>query len=503
MIISVFIFSIFITFIKSETEDDDFSEFTKEGIHILNHLNFKKFTTMHKFAVNAFIQPTCKESNTLLFEYSRVVADLKLADIPDMEFGILGCKEAEDICFLENAVVDPHIYCYVGDRHYEFKNKLSYNNLKTWLQGFIYHDPILIKNEHHAQDLFNKSNVAVLIFNSTLEQDTIDQQLSIFNQAGQNHFELKLAYYYSDKIYSFSDSIDQTAFYNIVVKSDFKDSTEIHSSNEIITYEKMNEFMNESKIQEYSEWDYSVMRNIVKWKKNGIVLFTEHFNTLKSLYFTEVSKMFKTNLIFTYVLRNSTVHKSLKSFFGARKTKKEFIRLISYEQDEIKKYKLDNWNKEGLVQFVQNYLDGKLVPYFMSAPPAENQTAALIKTVVGSNFEEMVLKNDQNVLMIAYLNVSDESQTYLNYFTEYMNVLQHAIGDSFIAVKFEVGENEHPLFKFRTFPSIVLYKKNHKNKPILFTSSFHYRYFVRFLEKQLGKLRYPGDEKIVPVDGSL
>lgn len=52
-----------------------------------------------------------------------------------------------------------------------------------------------------------------------------------------------------------------------------------------------------------------------------------------------------------------------------------------------------------LREFIQSYKNGKLEPYRSSEPPPRQNKGALVKTIVGSTFEEVVLDPKMNVMV--------------------------------------------------------------------------------------------------------
>ena len=135
-------------------------------------------------------------------------------------------------------------------------------------------------------------------------------------------------------------------------------------------------------------------------------------------------------------------------------------------------------------QFIQDFKAAKLAPYFRSEEPVEHDDG-LIRTAVGSNFKQIVLDTDKNVLVVGYSKYSQESLDLLKDL-EYLAMELSKFEDIFI-VKFNLENNEHSLMLPTGYPVIKLFKANMKYSPAEITMNKSFDVVVEFLETHLAR----------------
>ena len=114
---------------------------------------------------------------------------------------------------------------------------------------------------------------------------------------------------------------------------------------------------------------------------------------------------------------------------------------------------------ESLREFVREFLKGKLVPHRSSEPPPRQSKGTLIKTIVGSTFEKIVLDPKKNVMVkLCVPDLPDciQANEY------YPKVAERYIGDKDIIFgEMNVAVNDPPTgTKFDTLPAFFFSKKD-------------------------------------------
>lgn len=92
----------------------------------------------------------------------------------------------------------------------------------------------------------------------------------------------------------------------------------------------------------------------------------------------------------------------LAEYIGV-KEKKQTIRIIKFEDGDIKKYtfEADHYTSESISKFIDDFKENKLEAYLKSEPIPENNDKP-IKTVVGKSFKDIVINSDANVMFFVY-----------------------------------------------------------------------------------------------------
>lgn len=117
----------------------------------------------------------------------------------------------------------------------------------------------------------------------------------------------------------------------------------------------------------------------------------------------EVAKKFRNEVLFVTINADEEDHKRILDFFGMEKEEVPSMRLIRLEED-MAKYKpaVADLSADNIQGFVQSYLDGKLKQHLLSQKLPEDWDSTPVKTLVSSNFDDVALNADKDVLVEFY-----------------------------------------------------------------------------------------------------
>lgn len=117
----------------------------------------------------------------------------------------------------------------------------------------------------------------------------------------------------------------------------------------------------------------------------------------------DVAKKFRNEVLFVTINADEEDHKRILDFFGMEKEEVPSMRLIRLEED-MAKYKPENsaLDADNIEAFVQSYIDGKLKQHLLSQKLPEDWDKTPVKTLVSSNFDEVALNKDKDVLVEFY-----------------------------------------------------------------------------------------------------
>lgn len=116
-----------------------------------------------------------------------------------------------------------------------------------------------------------------------------------------------------------------------------------------------------------------------------------------------IAKKFRNEVLFVTINADEEDHKRILDFFGMEKEEVPSMRLIRLEED-MAKYKPANaeLSPENIESFVQSYMDGKLKQHLLSQKLPADWDKQPVKTLVSSNFDEVVFNKDKDVLVEFY-----------------------------------------------------------------------------------------------------
>lgn len=117
----------------------------------------------------------------------------------------------------------------------------------------------------------------------------------------------------------------------------------------------------------------------------------------------ETAKKFRENVLFVTINADEEDHQRILEFFGMKKEEVPSMRLIRLEED-MAKYKPENaeLSPENIDGFVQSYLDGKLKQHLLTQDLPEDWDKTPVKTLVSTNFDEIVFNKEKDVLVEFY-----------------------------------------------------------------------------------------------------
>ncbi|XP_059666073.1 protein disulfide isomerase-like 1-4 isoform X2 [Cornus florida] len=195
----------------------------------------------------------------------------------------------------------------------------------------------------------------------------------------------------------------------------------------------------------------------------------------------EAAKAFKGKLLFVYVEKDSGDVGQLESeYFGAAV---DAPRVLAYTgNDDAKKFVLDGeLTLSSIKSFGENFLEGKLKPFYKSDPIPEKNDGD-VKVVVGNNFDEIVLDESEDVLLEIYAPWCGHCQSLEPI---YNKLAKHVRGiDSLVIAKMDGTTNKHPRAKADGFPTLLFFPAGNKSfDPITVDTDHTVVAFYEFLKK--------------------
>jgi protein disulfide-isomerase A1 len=122
--------------------------------------------------------------------------------------------------------------------------------------------------------------------------------------------------------------------------------------------------------------------------------------------------------------------------------------------------------QEAIAQFVKNFVEGKIAPSIKSEPIPETQEGP-VHVVVANNFEDIVIKNEKDVLVEFYAPWCGHCKNLAPKYEElaklYFDNPEYA--DKVIVAKVDATSNDVPV-DIQGFPTIKLYPSGAKDSPV-------------------------------------
>ena len=457
------------------TEDTKWGVTSADGVSVLNDNNFEDFMAAHKQVMVKFFAPWCGHCKKMAIGYASLARN-RDSD-PDNEVVIAEVDATESPKTAEKYGIKgyPAMRFFSNGIPVEYTKDRTEKALEAWLET---HTKELIEEVTSLDKLktIEQSKLAVLL---VLAKKS-NKQLASLNALALNIDNVRFYYTYMDEAQSHLGLDPQSS---LVVFRNYDDGTKTLTMEDDISYETMRQFVESVRRPTVLEFNEETSQEIFGNKKTVVFLFTEDKTGPILEAFKKVAKSKKYVLVFSQSGISSGMGKKLGGFLGVTETSLNQVRLMTFEGGELTKYKLENVSEETLTQFLDDFNQGRLSKYLKSEKAVEHDDSA-VKTIVGDNFELLVLANDRYVLLEAHAPWCAHCKEMDPVYKE---LAQKVAGmKNLVIAKYDGTANEHPAFQVKGFPTIKLFKKGKKSEPVEFTGNRNLEGFLSFLEREMG-----------------
>lgn len=177
--------------------------------------------------------------------------------------------------------------------------------------------------------------------------------------------------------------------------------------------------------------------------------------------FEEAAKAHKGKMLFSYSGVEKGIQEKLSEFMGV--TKDDLPTLRAIMPADMKKYASDtkaaDLTVEVIGKFIDDVLSGAIKPHLKSEPVPENNDGP-VTTIVGSQFDEIVMDTTKDVLVKYYAPWCGHCKKLTPVWEE----LGEAFKDNanVVIAKFDATVNEADGVEIRGYPTLKFYPKDNK-----------------------------------------
>ncbi|XP_038895787.1 protein disulfide isomerase-like 1-6 [Benincasa hispida] len=216
--------------------------------------------------------------------------------------------------------------------------------------------------------------------------------------------------------------------------------------------------------------------------KRQVLIFAEDDelqNLLEPLQ--NVAKKFKSKVMFISIdIANENLAKPFLSLFSLEESDRTVV--AAFDNGMSSKFLLESDpTPSNIEEFGRGLYDGTLSPYFRSQPIPNNEGAS-IQVAVGRTFDDLVLKNPNNVFLevhtpwcITCETTSKNVEKLAKHFKDFDNI---------VFARIDASANEHPKLQVDDYPTLLFYPAADKSNPIKLSSKGS----LKDLAKNISKL---------------
>ncbi|KAK9102679.1 hypothetical protein Sjap_019933 [Stephania japonica] len=218
--------------------------------------------------------------------------------------------------------------------------------------------------------------------------------------------------------------------------------------------------------------------------KLQVFVFAEadEFRNIRSTL-QEVAAKFKSKVMLIYVdIKEDNLAKPFLTLFGLEESEETVI-VAAFDNKASSKYLLESDpSPSNLENFCLGLEQGTLSQYYKSQPIPDNNEA-IVQTVVGKTFDDVVLKSHQNVLLEVHTPWCIKCEDMRK---QIEKLAKHFKGlNDLIIARIDASVNEHPRLQVDDYPSLLFYPANDKLNPIKLSNKSNLKELATFIKKNV------------------
>jgi len=467
-LISVFCLILATGYLKA---DDDIK--LEEGVLVLTKANFQKAIESNEFLLVEFYAPWCGHCKALAPEYAK--AAKQLADKESkIKLGKVDATEEGDLAEQFGVRGYPTLKFFRNGNPIEYNGGRQADDIVGWLVKKTGPAAREIESVEAIQALIAENQVVVLgIF-----KDRESAEAKAFLGTASSIDDYPFAISSNDDVASKYEIKDGS----IVLFKQF-DEGQVTFEGEL-TEENVKRFVSSQSLPLVIDFNHDSAQKIFggEIKSHLLMFLSKEAGHLDQYVETArlVAKEFRDQVLFVSINSDEEDHQRILEFFGMQKEEVPSMRLIRLE-DDMAKYKPEKGeiSEESIRSFVQKFLNGDLKQHLLSQDLPEDWDKTPVKTLVATNFDEVVFDKDKDVFVEFYAPWCGHCKQLVPIYDQLGE--KYADSESVVIAKIDATANELEHTKITSFPTIKYYRRG-DNQVIDYQGERTLDAMVKFIE---------------------
>jgi protein disulfide-isomerase A1 len=446
----------------------------EDDVITLEDSNFDAELEKHQFLLIEFYAPWCGHCKALEPEYKKAAELLR-----EENFGVRLAKvdATENSELTKRFAIQgyPTLKFYSNGQYSDYTGGRTSQDIIQWIKKKSGPPSTEINSVEEVEKFKANGNFVFLYFGSENSE-----KFKFFNTVASK-YEYSFAHSFNEAVKSHYNAQD-----NIIL---FKNFDELRNDFDArLTEDAFEAFTDAYSIPivgRFSERSVEVI-----FDKNKVGLFyIRSDESAADVAFDEVLRKiapaYRNKIVFVFSDIKYDIEERLGEYFALTEKDLPHIRITDVvNEQEIKNYILEKKiNEENLVQFIHDFLDNKLTPYFKSEPVPETQDEAVYK-VVGKTFQDVVINTDKHVLIEFYAPWCGHCENFVPTYEEIAQVF-NAESSNVVVAKMDATENEVDGLDISGYPTIQFYKAGDKSNPVNFKGTRGKWEVIDWVKKQI------------------
>jgi len=459
---------------------------TDEGVLVLTDSTFAQAIEEYDHVLAEFYAPWCGHCKSLAPEY--VKAAQQLADTnPNVKLAKIDCTVEKDLASKYDIKGFPTLKFFsksLGGEPIAYEAGRTAPDIVNWLKKKTGPASVEVKSAEDLEVQIGNNDVLVVFFGPT------------GTEAHENF--LKAAATFEDVAFAHSGEQTVAEKYeaqpnSLILFKNFDEKKNVHTGE--TDTESIKTFIEDNKEPTILPFSQKVAQKIFGEGKDALFLIKgddEHSSkaeeTLRS-----IARDFKGKVALSVANFDDSFGSRLAEYIGVTKEHLPAIRLIKPSKNNLKYLFEHEVTVDNLKNWVGDFVNDKLKPFFKSAPLPEPAHEENVKILVGKNFEDVVVNNDNDVLVEYYAPWCGHCKTLAPIYASLATKLKDVEGITI--AKMDATANEVDGLEIQGFPTIKFYPKGKKSAPVDYDGERTEEGFIKYLKEhgahveQLNKLQ--------------
>ncbi|CAL8092414.1 unnamed protein product [Orchesella dallaii] len=447
---------------------------TDEGVLVLTKGNYESAIKDNEFVLVEFYAPWCGHCKALAPEY--VKAAKKLEELNSaIKLGKVDATEEGELAEENGVKGYPTLKFYRNGKQMDYSGGRTADEIVNWLLKKTGPAATTLASSDELTKLVEDSEVVVVGFFSDADSEAAKQYLAAAGGIDDYPFAIV-----TDSSIAGEKKVDGDA---VVVFKKFDDGRS--DLTEDLTEENIVKFIKSEALPLIVDFNHETAQKVFGGEiRSHVLLFLSkeagHYDKYLENH-RPVAKQYRNQLLYVSINTDDEDHGRILEFFGMKKEEIPAARLIKLA-DEMAKYKPTGdvlENVDEMKAFIDDFVGGKLKQHLLSQDLPEDWDKTPVKTLVASNFDDVALDKEKDVLVEFYAPWCGHCKQLAPIFDK--------LGEKFsdnptiVIAKMDATVNELEHTKINSFPTLKLYKKG-DNKIVEYNGERTLEGLSKFLE---------------------
>ena len=465
------------------------------GIIVIDHKNFDHVLAQVKYVMVEFYLPGCTSCQQFAQEYAKAAQRMSIA-YPYVKFFEVDGSTDTSLVSRYNIQKFPTVKFFVrgSKTPLDYQGGATADEIVEWVKSKSLSVSMEVQSINEVEN-YKKDNDLVGLFSGPLDSKAYEDYLEV-----AKNFE--------DVVFINTDSEDIRAHYGLgdnessfVLFKKFDEEKNVYS--DPITIESLTNFIKRQKFEVAAPFGLQALRKIFFEGENALILFRKKGgdNVDAEEAFKAASLLLKNKVVTTIVYYDDQVqipftellNVPLNRLLVVEEGDLPAVRLIQ-PKNKMRRYSLDgSVTEENLLRFFDDFENNKLQPLYISAPIPKDSHEEGVRVVVGKNFKDVVVDDDQDVLVL----FCNPNHATCKQFSEIYTKLAQKIGEiiNVVVAKVDTSANEVEGLKMRSTLDARFYPRGRKNTPVHYEGEYNEHSLLSFIEEHTGVNWFRNDKK--------